>query len=367
MENVRFVGLDVHKDTIVIAVAEDDRGNPEVLATIPNETQGLLRQLRKLGPSAALRVCYEAGPTGFGLHRELTKAGIDCAVVAPSLVPKQAGDRIKTDRRDAAKLARFYRSGDLTSVYVPDGATEAMRDLERARDDAKRAEGAARHQLSKFLLRHGRHYPGKTAWTGVHLDWIRKQTFEHEAHHRVLADYVQAVESSTARVACLTKDIVDLLEGWRLRPLVQALQALRGIQMISAVILAAEIGDFARFAQAPAMMSYLGLVPSEHSSGLIKRRGRITRTGNTHARRILVESAWAYRYGAKMSAAIRKRNEGIAPAVQAIAWKAQRRLHSRYQRLTARGKTKQQTVTAIARELAGFVWSIARQAVLMES
>lgn len=367
MQNVRFVGLDVHKESIVIAVADGDGSTPEVVGTIPNDARLLLKRLRKLASPGSLRVCYEAGPTGFGLCRRLLESGIACEVIAPSLVPKQAGDRVKTDRRDAVKLARFYRSGDLTKIHVPDAATEAMRDLERARDDAKRAERSARHQLSKFLLRHGRHYTGKTAWTGMHLDWIRNQRFEHEAHNRVLADYVQTVEATAARVAILTKDIVDLVETWSLRPLVKALQALRGVQLISAVILAAEIGDFARFASAPALMAYLGLIPSEHSSGTTKSRGRITRTGNGHVRRILIESAWSYRFGAKMSWGIRRRNEGLAPEVQAIAWKAQRRLHGKYKKLMGRGKNKQQIVTAVARELAGFVWSITRQPVLLAS
>jgi transposase len=207
---------------------------------------------------------------------------------------------------------------------------------------------------------------GKSAWTGMHLDWVRRQVFEHESQNRVLVDCVHAMEGATARVERLTKDIVDLVESWSLRPLVKALQALRGVQVVSAVILAAEIGDFARFASAPAMMAYLGLVPSEHSSGETQKRGRITRTGNGHVRRILVESAWSYRHRPAMSWAIRKRNEGVAPGVQAIAWKAQHRLHGRYKKLLGRGKNKQQTVTALARELAGFVWSIARQPQLLE-
>jgi transposase len=367
MEKVRFVGLDVHKESIAIAVADGDGSAPQDVATIPNEMTALLKRLRRLGVGGKLRCCYEAGPTGFVLQRALSAAGIECIVVAPSLVPRTAGDRIKTDRRDAVKLARFLRSGDLTEVHVPDAATEAMRDLERSRDDAKRAERTARHQLSKFLLRHGRIYEGKTAWTGMHLAWIRSQVFEHEAHNRVLVDSVQAVENATARVERLTKDIVELIESWSLRPLVKALQALRGVQVVTAVILAAELGDFARFASAPALMAYLGLVPSEHSSGETKKRGRITRTGNGHVRRILVESAWSYRHRPAMSPAIRKRNDGVAPAVQAIAWKAQHRLHGRYKKLLGRGKNKQQTVTALARELAGFVWSIARQPQLLAS
>jgi transposase len=367
MKKVRFVGLDVHKESIAIAVADGDGSAPENVATVPNDTTGLVRRLKRLGAGAELKCCYEAGPTGYGLQRALGTAGIECMVVAPSLVPRKSGDRVKTDRRDAVKLARFLRSGDLTEVQVPDTATEAMRDLERCREDAKRAERTARHQLSKFLLRQGRIYDGKTAWTGMHLDWVRGQVFELEAHNRVLIDYVQAVENATARVERLTKDIVELIETWSLRPLVKALQALRGVQVISAVILAAELGDFARFASAPALMAYLGLVPSEHSSGETQKRGRITRTGNGHVRRILVESAWSYRHRPTMSPTIRKRNEGVAPQVQAIAWKAQHRLHRRYQKLLGRGKNKQQTVTALARELAGFVWSIARQPQLLAS
>jgi transposase len=366
MQKVRFVGLDVHKASIAIAVADGDGSAPETVGTIPNDTSSLLKRLKKLAVGGKVRCCYEAGPTGFGLQRALQAAGVECVVIAPSLVPRTAGDRVKTDRRDAVKLARFLRSGDLTEVHVPDAATEAMRDLERCRDGAKRAERTARHQLSKYLLRHGRIYDGKSAWTGMHLDWVRRQVFEHEAQNRVLVDCVHAVENATARVERLTKDIVDLVESWSLRPLVKALQALRGVQIVSAVILAAELGDVARFASAPALMAYLGLVPSEHSSGETQKRGRITRTGNGHVRRILVESAWSYRHRPAMSWAIRKRNEGVAPEVQAIAWKAQHRLHGKYMRLLGRGKNKQQTVTALARELAGFVWSIARQPQLLE-
>ena len=212
MQKVRFVGLDVHKESIAIAIADSDGSAPETVATIPNETKLLIKRLKALGQLALLRCCYEAGPTGFVLHRSLRDAGIDCIVIAPSLVPKRAGDRVKTDRRDAVKLARFLRSGDLTEVHVPEASTEAMRDLERSRDDAKRAERTSRHQLSKFLLRHGRRYEGKTAWTGMHLDWARGQTLAHEALNRVLVDYVQAVENATARVDRLTQDIAELVE-----------------------------------------------------------------------------------------------------------------------------------------------------------
>ena len=358
MKTLRCVGLDVHKDSIAIAVAEPEGGEPSLVGTIPNDTRLLLQKLKKLGGGKKVRCCYEAGPTGYGLHRDLNAAGVPCIVVAPSLIPKQVGSRVKTDRRDAVKLARFLRSGDLTAVAVPDSSTEAMRDLERARDDAKVVERSARHQLAKFLLRHGRIYPGKTAWTGRHLDWIRKQSFEHEAQQRVLTDYLHTVEQAAERVGKLTRDITELVEKWSMAPLVKSLQALRGVQLVTAVIIAAELGDLSRFASAPKLMAYLGLVPSEHSSGESKHRGHITRTGNTHVRRVLVEASWAYRFRPSMSVAIRKRNDGLPQPIRDIAWKAQERLHRRYARMNGRGMCKQKTVTAIARELAGFVWAI---------
>lgn len=364
MGTIRFVGLDVHKDTIAIAVADSDGSRPELLATVPHDIAGLIRRLKKLGPASSLRVCYEAGPTGFGLCRALRKAGIACVVIAPSLVPVQAGDRVKTDARDAMRLARFLRSGDLTEVHIPEPATEAMRDVERARDDAKKAERVCRHQLSKFMLRQDRRYEGKT-WSVKHLTWARQQVFEHEAHNRVLVDYVTAVEAATERVARLTKDIGELVTSWSLAPLVTALQALRGVKLITAVVIAAEIGDTKRFSTAPELMGYIGLVPSEHSSGDSKRRGRITRTGNRHVRRVLVEAAWSYRFQPKLSPAIKARNELVSPEVQAIAMKAQHRLCGRYRKFMARGKNKQQTVVAIARELAGFIWNIGRQEKLL--
>ena len=357
MENVRFVGLDVHADSIVVAVAEPGRGEPGQLATIGNDSSLLLKRLRRLGK---VKCCYEAGPTGFGLQRALTAEGIDCVVVAPSLVPTRSGDRVKTDRRDAVRLARFLRSGDLTEVYVPDEATEAMRDLERARDDAKKAERVARHQLGKFLLRHGRRYGGKTTWTAKHFEWVRAQHFEHEGQQRVVEDYLRTAEEQGERVARLTKSIVELVETWSLRPLVKALQALRGVSVISATVLAAELGDLARFESAPKLMGYLGLVPSEHSSGEGRRLGRITRTGNGHVRRILVEAAWAYRFRPRQSRAISERSAGVSPEVRRIAWNAQERLCAKYRRLTGRGKSVHKTAAAIARELAGFVWAIAR-------
>jgi len=365
MKSVRFVGLDVHKDSISIAIAEEEGGAPSTLATIPNDTQLLLKRLRALGE---VRCCYEAGPTGFGLQRDLSAAGISCIVVAPSLIPVKSGDRVKTDRRDAEKLARFLRSGDLTEVHVPDPATEAMRDLERARDDAKKAERVARAQLGKFLLRHGRRYDrGTKLWTKKHIEWIQEQRFEQEAQQRVLVDYLGSMEAASERVEKLTTDITALVESWHLAPLVKALQAFRGIKLITAVIVAAELGDLSRFESAPKLMGYLGLVPSEHSSGESRKRGGLTKTGNKHVRRVLIEAAWAYRFRAAISAEIRQRNKGVSAEVRRIAWRAQERLCGRFHRFAMRGKPSQKIVVAIARELAGFIWDAGRQPSLLAS
>ena len=361
----RYVGLDVHKSSIVIAVADGEGGPATILATIPNDFASLAKALHRLGPTERLSCCYEAGPTGYGLYRQLKAAGFRCCVIAPSLVPVQSGNRVKTDRRDAAKLAHFLRSGDLTTVHVPDEATEALRDLERAREDAKRAEQVARHQLAKFLLRHGRRYEGKLNWNTAHLAWIGKQQFAQPSQQPVLTDYLVAVEQATERVRRLTAALTEQAAAWRLFPLVQALQALRGIELVSAVTIVAEVEDFARFAQAKDLMAYVGLVPSEHSSGASRRQGRVTRTGNGRVRRILVEAAWCYRFRPRLSKTIGKRNELVAPGVRKIAWKAQQRLHGRLLRLTQRGKAKQQAVTAVARELAGFIWAIAREPALL--
>jgi transposase len=362
---IQFVGLDVHRDSIAIAVAVRDGKPAESLGSVPNDIPGLIRRLLRLGPAGSLRCCYEAGPTGFGLARRLHAAGIACQVIAPSLVPVQPGARVTTDRRDAQKLAQYLRSGDLTPVHVLDPATEAIRDLERARDDAKRAERAARHQLSKFLLRHGRWFEGRSTWGPAHLAWLAKQQFDDKAQQDVMNDYREAVEMATARVGRLTGRLAERVAAWEKAPLVTALQALRGVDLVSAATLVAEMGDFRRFASASELMSFVGLVPSEHSSGGSRRQGRITRTGNGHVRRILVESTWHYRRQPRMSKAIRARNERVSAPVRAIAWKAQQRLHTRLYRLMGRGKPASQAVTAVARELVGFVWAIAREEVLL--
>lgn len=364
---LQYVGLDVHRDSIAVAVAQTGGQPAESLGTIPNEFRGLLKRLHRLGPIESLRCCYEAGPTGLGLARRLIQAGIACDVIAPSLIPVQPGARVKTDRRDARNLAHYLRSGNLTPIHVLDPNTEAIRDLERARDDAKHAERSARQQLSKFLLRHDRWFTGRSTWGPAHQAWLARQSFEQPAQQDVLDDYREAVELATARVARLTRKMAERSATWEKAPLVTALQALRGVEMVSAVTLVAEIGDFRRFASASELMAFVGLVPSEHSSGGSRRQGRITRTGNSHVRRILIEAAWHYQRQPRMSKAIRQRNDRVSGPVRVIAWKAQHRLHKRLFRLKQQGKPATRAVTAVARELAGFIWAIARQEVLLAS
>jgi transposase len=360
-----FVGLDVHKDTIVVAVAEAGRGPARVVATVPFEGKALSKVLERLGPMATVSCCYEAGPTGYGLARSLRAAGWACDVIAPSSVPKKPGERIKTDRRDAAKLAVNHRNGDLVAVTIPDETCEAIRDLERARDDAKKAERVARHQLSKFLPRQGRRDPGKTAWTDAHRARIAAQQFAEPAQKHVLADGLAAVEAATSRVSPLTERLRELAQAWDRAPLVKALQSLKGVEFVTAVTVVAEVGDFRRLATAGDFMGYVGLIPTEQTSGETRRRGPITKTGNARIRRLLVESAWHYRRRPRMSKALRERSVGIAPGVCAIAWKAQARLHDRLKKLIGRGKHPAEAVTAVARELAGFIWAIGREETLL--
>lgn len=363
-KSLRFIGLDVHKDSIVIAVAEAGREPAEVYGEIPNDWATLRRTLMRLRTGHSLRCCYEAGPCGYGLYRNMKKAKIDVAVIAPSLVPTQAGNRVKTDKRDAKKLAHFLRSGDLTPIFVPDEEAEALRDLERAREDAKNAQRTARQQLGKFLLRHDRRWP-KSNWSLEHLDWIGRQKFEHQAQQRVLTDYLKAVQDASLREKQLTEELAEVVKESSLYPLIKALQAFRGIRLITAVTIAAELADLKRFGSARQLMAFLGLVPSEHSSGESRRRGRITRTGNGHVRRVLIEAAWSYQFQPRMSKAIRQRNEGLAPGVQRLAWKAQKRLHQRLYYLIKKGKRNEKAITAVARELAGFVWALGQEPELL--
>lgn len=361
MTTLRFIGLDVHAETIVIAVADGGSAPAVILKVIGYNEGRLLAELRKLGILDSLRVCYEAGPTGFGLERFLRSHGVDCVVVAPSLTPQSSGSRVKTDRRDARKLAHFLRSGDLTPIWVPDEQTESLRDLERAREDARLSERRARQQLLKFLLRHGRRFTeGKSHWTQKHWRWILQQRFEHEAQNRVLGDYVLTAQQATQRVARLTQDIQELVEGWALMPVVKNLQAFRGVELVTAVGLTAEIGDFTRFRSAGQFMAFVGLVPSENSSGGTRRQGGITKTGNSHVRRLLTEAAWHY-YGwtAGISRALEARRVGVPAEIVTIADKALRRLHKKAYLMKEKGKSPKKIAIALARELAGFLWAAA--------
>lgn len=360
MSNVRFLGLDVHAETIAVAVAESS-GEVRSLGVIPNRSESIRKLVRQLGPVASLRACYEAGPTGYALYWELTALGVACAVVAPTLVPVKAGDRVKTDRRDALKLARCYRAGDLTPVWVPDAAHEALRDLVRAREAAKKDQLRARHRLGKFLLRHGRR-PSTTMkpWTQTHLAWVRTVHFAHAAQEATVLDYLHEVDHAADRITRLERAIDEAVATApeRMRRVIAALQALRGIALVSAVTIVAEVGALSRFARPRQLMGYSGAVASEDSTGRRIRRGAITKTGNAHLRRVVIEAAWAYRHRPAIGLALRKRQAGTSAAVTAIAWKAQHRLHQRYRHLLAQGKCPQQAMTAVGRELLGFIWAI---------
>lgn len=363
MNTISFIGLDVHKATIAVAVAEGLRGGEvRQLGIFPNRLEVLSKLADRLSkPGQQLRFCYEAGPCGYGLQRFLLARGHDCIVAAPSLIPVKAGDRVKTDRRDAAMLAKLHRAGELTPVWVPEAAHEAMRDLVRARATAVHSLSKARQHLQSLLLRHGRIYPGKRSWTRSYRTWLTTLRFEHRAQQIVLQDYLNTIERGEERVAQLTRQIVELVPSWSLAPLVDAFQAMRGVGFIVAATVVAELGDVARFATPRQVMAYLGLVPSEHSSGNSIRRGGITKAGNALARRALIEGAWTYRMQARVARTLHHRLEHLPGPVRAIAWKAQVRLCARYRRLTAAGKPKPVVVTAIAREMAGFLWAIARQ------
>ncbi|MFA5633036.1 MAG: IS110 family transposase [Porticoccaceae bacterium] len=355
-----YVGLDVHKDTIAIAVARAGRGEPDYHGEIAHNSAALSKLLKRLSPNGeVLNVCYEAGPCGYGLHRQLTALGHECEVVAPSLIPRKAGERMKTDRRDALMLARLHRSGELTGVWVPDEEQEAVRDLSRAREDMKSLELKARQRLGAFLLRHSKVYPGKSRWTQAHWRWLEEVKFVQPVQQLVLQEYIDSVKSAQRRVAELEEQMRQVLKGWSLGPVAEALMALRGVKLVTAMTTLAELGDITRFDSPRELMGYLGLVPSEHSSGSTRRQGGITRTGNGHVRRVLVESAWNYRFPARKTRDIEKRAEKTSEQVQAIAWQAQKRLCGRYRALMQTGKQNKLVITAVARELAGFIWAIA--------
>lgn len=363
MNDITYIGLDVHKATIAVAIAEGSRhGEVRTLGVFQNRTDVISKLVERLTKAGRrLSFCYEAGPCGYGLHRFLIARGHDCIVVAPSLIPVKAGERVKTDRRDAVMLAKLHRAGELTPVWVPDAAHEAMRDLVRARATAVQGLGKARQHLQGFLLKHGLIHAGKRTWTLAYRRWLTTIRFDHAAQQIVLQDYIDAVQRAEERVVRVTRQIEDLTPGWSLAPVLQAFQALRGIAFIVAVTLAAEVGDFDRFANPRQLMAYLGLVPSEHSTGSAIRRGGITKAGNALARRALIEGAWTYRMQARISRKLHDRSEGLPEEIREIAWKAQLRLCTRARRMAATGKTKVVITTAIAREMVGFLWAIARR------
>ena len=358
-----FVGLDVHAQNIAIALAEGGGGEARTYGTIANDLHALEKvfaRLRKAHPGAELGVCYEAGPTGFVLARRLAQLKIHCTVVAPSLIPSRSGDRIKTDRRDALKLARLHRAGELTAVHVPDASDEAMRDLCRARTDAVQDLRRGRAQLKAFLLRHGYRYTGKSAWTEAHRRYLRELVLPHAAQRVVLEDAIAAVASAGERIARLEDQMHSLLESWPMKPVVEAVMGLRGFAQVGAMVLVSELGGAWRFVHPRQLMAYLGLVPTENTSDERRRQGGITKTGNGHARWLLIEAAQHYRLTPKVSKELSVRQQGLSQDIKACSWKAQTRLHKRMMALLARGKQRNKVTVAVARELTGFVWQIFR-------
>ncbi len=357
-----YIGLDVHQHTIAVAAATEGRDAAESITEIENTPKALNKLVKKLSKThggEVLLFCYEAGPCGYVIYRHLIELGHDCQVVAPSLIPVKPGERIKTDQRDAKKLAQALRGGDLTPVWVPDKEQEAMRDLTRARDDMKSQQRKARQQLNAFVLRNGYRWPAnKSKWTKQHYDWLESLRLTHDWQQVVLQEYIDAVGAASQRVIDVTAQMERVLPQWRLAPLVNALVALRGIDKLAATILIAELGDISRFESPSQLMSYLGLVPSEHSSGSRRRQGSITKTGNRYARRILVESAWCYRFPARQTAHLKRKAVNAPAYSKGIAWKAQKRLCGRYQTLISTGKNTKVVCVAVARELVGFIWDI---------
>jgi len=357
----KYVGLDTHKETIAVSVADGSGGKARYFGEVANRPEAIKQLLKRLSPEGeVVSYCYEAGPCGYGIYRQITQSGHDCQVVAPSLIPRRPGDRVKTDRRDSEALARLHRAQELTSVWVPDEEQEAMRDLTRAREDMKHLERQSKQRLNAFLLRHGQHYvAGKSKWTQAYWRWLERIKCGQPVQQIVLQEYIDTVKALTARVLGLEAEMAIAVQEWSLYPVVEALMALRGCRLITAMTVMAELGDISRFDSPRQLMAFLGLVPSESSSGGKTRRGGITKTGNGHVRRVLIESAWCYRFPARKSAPLQRRAEKTSSAVQAIAWKAQKRLCARYRYLDQRGLRRVKVSTAIARELSGFMWAIA--------
>jgi transposase len=365
MKKELYLGLDVHKDYILTSVAEEGRkGEVRDAGAISNDLHAVekwIARLRKAhGKDVILRACYEAGPCGFGLARRLRELGVECEVVAPSMTPTRSGDRVKTDKRDARKLARLLRAGELTAVYIPEATDEAIRDLCRARSDAVDDRRRSRHRLKGFLLRHGYRYQGKSAWSAAHERYLRELVLAHPAMKVILEEYLQGIGAANERIERCESAMGELLEKWRLAPAVRALRAMKGFQTVAAMILVSELGEMHRFAHPRQVMAYLGLIPTENTSSDKRRQGHITKCGNAHARWLLVECAQHYAAPPKVSAHLSRRQQGQTAQVRAISWRAQNRLHSRYTRLLARRLQRNKAMVAIARELCGFIWELLR-------
>jgi transposase len=355
----KFVGLDVSKETISVGVADAGRGEPRFHGNIPNQPDAIRKLMKKLGNPENLLVCYEAGSTGYGIVRLLLSMGIDCIVVAPTLIPKRAGDRVKTDRRDALRLAQLLRAAELTPVWIPDEDHEELRDLIRSRHDAKEDFQRARQRLVHFLLRHDLRPPqGVRNWSVKHREWLDTLKFEKSSLRIVFQEYLHAIDEIADRMKKIVAEIHEQAIHSEHAPVIQALQTMRGVAEVTAVTLVAEVGQFSRFTSPRQLMSYAGLVPKEYSSGSNRWQGSITKIGNAQIRRVLVESAWAYRHRPSLKGELRKRQEGQDPEAQCIAWKAQHRLNQKYDRITFRGKAGKHAAVAVARELIGFIWAI---------
>jgi transposase len=357
----KFVGLDVSKEKIAVAVADEGRKDPRFVGMIPHTVEAIRHLVRQLDDEGVrLEFCYEAGPTGYGLYRLLHAMDLPCTVVAPSLIPIRQGDRVKTDKRDALRLAQLFRAGELTSVFVPSEENESLRDLVRAREDAVEDRTRARHRLSKFLLRHDRRPQTKLrAWGSMYQRWLDGLRWTDRREQVVFQEYLHHLQEIDGRISRLEAAIhLEATESER-APVIQALQTLRGVAEVVATSLVAEIGEFKRFRNPKQLMAYAGLVPREYSSGSSRWQGKITKAGNSHLRRVLGEAAWCYRYKPAVKRAIKKRQEGQSPRVQDIAWRAQDRLHRKYRRMLSKGKHHNVAVTSVSRELLGFIWAIA--------
>jgi transposase len=360
IQSTTYVALDDSKRKLVVGILRPGAAEPE-LREIPNEAKLVRRLFERLQRGGPVAACYEAGVSGYDLYRQITSLGVSCQVIAPALTPRRPGQRIKTDKRDAKKLVRLFRAGELTAIHVPSEAEEGVRDFVRCRDDVRRDVLRWRHRLVKFLDRHGRRYLAGRNWTAGHWRWLRSQRFEDAALQRTLEITLFTLEQALARLAELDREIEALAQTEPYREPVGWLRCFRGVNTLAAMILLVEIGDFRRFERPRQLMAYLGLVPSEYSSGDHERRGALTKAGNTHARRVLVEAAWHYRHRPGLGQALRQRSEGQPAACRSHAWRAQQRLHRRYRHLIGHGKRPPLAVAAVARELVGFIWAAMTQ------